>query len=400
MQFALFAVATSLVVNDERVKHIAAEFPFPPLPGTAVDERVKHIAESVYQAALEDFRAHRENAQLRADAAALQAKLDAVHAQSANHSLFHKKQPAPIVLDDDLKLTVAASTAQATPRLAAFLSKAVEEVEGDAAAAAARRVLAQACDDAVASSVLTAHQITEQIVGAEYAGPVAEEVRVAVRDACMAESEVMANQAIAKVELLASQELPQIVKDEARDATHASAMQIAEEIQYNRTLAAIANGTMNASALGNFTTGLNGTLNGTVNGTLNATNGTNDTNGSIYVTEEILGPEAVAGAPIALAPPGPLPSVNITIGNITIESGTAEPLPPTLPPNPPRLEEAIDSAIENAEQMAQQQAQVSSIAMHSNWTNSIEAAMRNFSALAIPPAVPPPAMIQLRLRHR
>lgn len=379
------------------VSAVARDFPAAPPVGTEVSRRVEHIAEKVYESALEDFRLHAENRKLQAQAAALRVRLAAFNAPAGVNvtangtSLLHQAPnvTAPVPLRPNLRAAAVRAAREATPKLAAIVRETVVGALQDAAASAARRVLAEACDSAVTSAVVTAHKVTSEVIGAEHADEVAEKVRVAVRDECLDESEVMAEKAVAFAEAQVRGELPAIALKASSDVVYPEVQMLAEQAQVKimaeeaaaaaaaaaaiaAQKAAIAAAIAAAKAAGEP---LNATMNATIeamnnasaalNATLNATNMTMSVLGTppppvvnITAAADAAAAEDVAEIfnetsaatppPLDLAPSNATPPVNVTIGNRTVEGATAEPALPTDPPPPPRVEVAMGLAVAEA----------------------------------------------------
>jgi len=343
-------------------------FPAALPPGTPVSRRVEHVAEQVYDQALADFRLHAENRKLAAQAAALEARLAALRAPpgapapaapapgpagngtNATHALVSRSTRQP--LQPALRATAQRVARAAAPQLAAIVKATVVTALDDAAAAAARIVLAHACDSAVSSAVFTAHQVVTETLGEGHADEIAEKVRVGVRNECLDESQVMAEGAVAYAAKDVRTEFPQIVEQAATAAASGAATEIALEYEANMTAeekAALANTTL-GQPLANATNATPTTpAPPAVNITPNATAVPNITNASAPE------PSAATPEPLELAPPPPLPSVNVSIGNRTVEGATAEPAAPTEPPPPPRVQQAMWNAVEMAKQSAAEQ---------------------------------------------
>jgi len=346
-------------------------FPAALPPGTPVSRRVEHVAEQVYDQALADFRLHAENRKLAAQAAALEARLAALRAPpgapapaapapgpagngtNATHALVSRSTRQP--LQPALRATAQRVARAAAPQLAAIVKATVVTALDDAAAAAARIVLAHACDSAVSSAVFTAHQVVTETLGEGHADEIAEKVRVGVRNECLDESQVMAESAVTYAAGEVRTELPKIVQAAATAAAAASATEIALEYEANMTAAdkaALAN-----TSLGQPLNGSNASVFTTtppppvVNITPNATAVPNITNASAPE------PSAATPEPLELAPPPWMPAVNVTIGNRTVEGNTTEPPAPTEPPPPPRVQQAMWNAVEMAKEAAAEQVQ-------------------------------------------
>merc|ERR1719321_226666 len=200
-----------------------------------------------------------------------------------------------------------------------------------------------ALSHACASTIRAADQVVTETLGEAHADEIAEKVRVGVRNECLDESQVMAEGAVQYAAGEVRSELPAIVQRASFAAATASATEIALEYEANMTAAEKAD--LANSSLGQP---LNGSANATftttppppaVNITPNATEVPNITNASAPE------PSAATPEPLELAPPPPLPSVNVTIGNRTVEGATAEPSAPTEPPPPPRVQQAILNAV-------------------------------------------------------
>jgi hypothetical protein len=360
----LFALAGALLARVDPTSVVRA---YP--PSTAVSRRVDHVADSVYAAALEDFRLNSENRELQAEAAALKANLAALNGQ--NFSLV--KQAPPQLRPAFLSAANRAAD-KAAREIAANVSSMVLTELDAAAQFAANRVLSQACDTAVQSAVLASHKVTMQTIGEEYAGPVSERVRQAVLAECMAESKVMTQKAVQRAALKAREALPQIAENVSLSVTTPWAMEMAASAQtsyldyqasMNETLAAAAAAGVNLTNITNETnlTALNISLpeppeldtNISVNVTPppppavptlppNATaNATED------ATENATANATVSDGGLELAPAGPVEPVNVSIGNVTVEADLPPPLP-TEPPVPPRVEAAIANAVAHAQE--------------------------------------------------
>merc|ERR1719379_806393 len=372
MQFLLVALGGALSVK--RVLNISStangtvqmEPTAPPYfwarahpPETKVSRRVDDIADQVFQAALDDFRLHAENRKLEAEAAALEARIAAVRGEK--HALLRAQQ-TPALRPGFLSAANRAAQSAAAKIAAAVGTSVLQPSDLTLAAkSAAKHVLAEGCDNAVQSAVLSAAKVTTETIGAEYAPGIAEKVRAAVTAECRSESEVVAQKAAEKAEEKIRGALPQIAQRVALEAATPLAMEMAAAAQdswlaymakVNATLAAggnISNMSLNMTmpTLGPTTTTVAPVLNATENVTENVTE-----NITANVSELM---NATSEEPV-LMPPGAVEPVEVTIGNETV----AADLPPTIPPPPPvppRVEVAMATAVEAAKAHAAERVQ-------------------------------------------